>query len=109
MTLDHREATLAATVYTGRLLLRRRAGVVVLRPTFAPGRPAGGIGAVEEPVAVVVDHVGATLGPGRDAAREGGGGRAGDPRGRGGDGRRSVDAKDVTPFADAIAVPAGDR
>src|SRR5947208_15605457 len=102
MTLDHREATLAATVYTGRLLLRRRAWVVVRRPTFGPGRPAGGIGAVDELVAVVVDHVGATLGPGRDAALEGRGGRAGDLRGRRGDGRRGGDAQDVTLVADAV-------
>src|SRR5207249_12166523 len=107
--LDDRAAALAATVDTGRLLLRRRAGVVVLHPTFAPGRPAGGIGAVDEPVAVVVDHVGATLGPGRDAALEGGGGRAGDRRGRRGDGRRGGDAQDVTLVADAVAVAAGGR
>src|SRR5207253_8061871 len=67
------------------------------------------IGAVDEPVAVVVDHVGAALGPGRDAALEGGGSRGGDRRGRRGDGGRGGDAQDVTLVADAVAVAAGGR
>src|SRR6184192_2838498 len=86
-----------------------RAVFTVVRPARAYGGLAGRIGAVNEPVAVVVDHVTAILGSGRDAALDGGGGRAGDRRGRRGDGRRGGDTQDVTLVADAVAVAAGGR
>src|SRR5207244_11732151 len=64
-------------------------------------------GAVDQAVTVVVDHVGAALGPGRNAGLQGGGRR----RGRGGrcDRRRGGDAQNVTLVADAVGVAAGGR
>src|SRR5207247_3890478 len=107
--LDDRAAALAATVDAGRLERRRRAVLMVLRPAYAAGHPAGGVGAVDQLVAVVVDHVGAvaSLGPGRNAGQGGGGRRArrGGRRGR----RRGGEAPAVTLVAYTGAVAAGGR
>src|SRR5438309_7607777 len=91
---------------------------MVVRPTDARRLAAGRIGAVDQPVAVVVRHVAAVagLGPGRHAGHRGGrrrggdrgGGGRGDRRGRGRRGRGGG-AHDVRLLADAIRVAAGGR